>query len=58
MAGQPPKRARKLEARLAKEGDVEDDELRALLDDRLARTLNYLSAVLLVAIVVLMVFKP
>jgi uncharacterized membrane protein len=56
--GQPPKRARKLAVRLAKEGDVESDELCALLDDRLARTLNYLSAALLVAIVVLMVFKP
>ncbi len=58
VGGQPPKRARKLAVRLAKEGDVESDELRALLDDRLARTLNYLSAALLVAIVVLMVFKP
>jgi hypothetical protein len=43
---------------LAKEGDVESDALRSLLDDRLARTVNYLSAALLVAIVVLMVFKP
>jgi len=58
VGGQPPKRARKLAARLAKEGDVESDELRSLLDDRLARTVNYLSAALLVAIVVLMVFKP
>ena len=58
LGGQSPKRARKLAARLAKEGDVESDELRSLLDDRLARTVNYLSAALLVAIVVLMVFKP
>jgi len=58
VGGQRPKRARKLAARLAREGDVSSDELRALLDDRLALILNYLSVALLVAIVVLMVFKP
>lgn len=58
IGGQRPKRARLLAARLAEEGDCESGELRALLDDRLARALNYASAVLLVAIVVLMVFKP
>jgi uncharacterized membrane protein len=58
VGGQSPKRARKLAARLAREDDVESDELRSLLDDRLARTVNYLSAALLVVIVVLMVFKP
>jgi uncharacterized membrane protein len=58
VGGQRPKRARKLAARLAREGDVGSDELGALLDDRLALTLNYLSAALLVVIVVLMVFKP
>jgi uncharacterized membrane protein len=58
LGGQGPKRGRKLAARLAREGNAESDELRALLDDRLALVLNYLSAVLLVAIIVLMVFKP
>lgn len=58
IGGQRPKRARKLAGRLAQEDNAESEELRALLDDRLALGLNYLSAVLLVAIVVLMVFKP
>jgi uncharacterized membrane protein len=58
LGGQRPKRGRKLAARLAREGNAESDELRALLDDRLALVLNYLAAVLLVAIIVLMVFKP
>ena len=58
VGGQSPKRARKLAARLAEEGDVEGDELRSLLDDPLARTVNYLSAALLIAIVGLMVFRP
>lgn len=58
IGGQRPKRARKLAARLARDGAEENDELRALLDDRVALALNYVSAVLVVAIVVLMVFKP
>ena len=58
VAGQGPKRARKLAARLAREGEQESAELRSLLDDRLALALNYLAAALMVAIVVLMVFKP
>lgn len=58
IGGQRPKRARKLASRLAYEGKLESAELRALLDNRLALALNYLSAVLLVAIVALMVFKP
>lgn len=58
VGGQRPKQARKLATRLAQEGDVESAELRALLDDPIALTLNYLSAALVVAIIVLMVFKP
>jgi uncharacterized membrane protein len=58
IGGQRPKRARKLATRLAQDGEEESVELRALLDDRLTLTLNYLSAILLVAIVALMVFKP
>ena len=56
--GQRPKRARKLAASLAREGDAGTTELRALLDDRATLVLNYLSAVIVLAIVVLMVFKP
>jgi len=58
LGGRRPKRARLLAERLARDGAAESAELRALLDDRGARALNYLSAALLVAIVVLMVFKP
>lgn len=56
--GRPPKRARKLAVRLRGEGAGTSPELRALLDDRLALVLNYVSALLLLAIIVLMVFKP
>jgi uncharacterized membrane protein len=58
IGGRRPKRARVLAERLAHEGAAESAELRALLDDRVALLANYLSAALLVAIVVLMVLKP
>jgi hypothetical protein len=58
VGGQTPKRARKLATRLAAEGAPASGELRALLDDRPARVLNYLSGLLLLAILVVMVFKP
>jgi uncharacterized membrane protein len=58
VGGQRPKRARKLAAQLARDGEPETGELRTLLDDRIALALNYLAAVLLLAILVLMVFKP
>jgi uncharacterized membrane protein len=58
IGGQRPKRARKLATRLASEGSLASPELRALLDDRAALAVNYLSALLLLAIIVLMVFKP
>jgi uncharacterized membrane protein len=58
VGGQTPKRARKLASRLASEGAPASAELRALLDDRTARAINYLSGLLLLAILVLMVFKP
>ena len=58
IGGQRPKRARKLAARLAQDNQSETVELRALLDDRLTLALNYLSLMLVGAIVVLMVFKP
>jgi uncharacterized membrane protein len=58
FGGQRPKRARKLAEQLARDGNVETTELRRLLDDRVAFALNYVSAALVVGIVVLMVFKP
>jgi uncharacterized membrane protein len=58
IGGQRPKRARKLASRLAGEGAPASAELRALLDDGTARAINYLSGLLLLAILVLMVFKP
>jgi hypothetical protein len=58
IGGQRPKQARKLAVRLAADGAPASGELRTLLDDRTARAANYLSALLLLAIVALMVFKP
>jgi uncharacterized membrane protein len=58
IGGQRPKRARRLAEQLARDGDAETAELRALLDDRAALILNYASGVLVVAILVLMAFKP
>jgi uncharacterized membrane protein len=49
-AGQKPKRAREAAAR--------GEDVRALLDDPLTRALNYASALIVVAIVALMAFKP
>lgn len=58
IAGRRPKRARRTAARLAGEAAPESPELRALLDDRVSLALNYVAALLVIAIVVLMVFKP
>lgn len=58
IGGQRPKRARKLAVRLAADGTGATAELRRLLDDRASRAANYLSAVLIVVILVLMVGKP
>jgi uncharacterized membrane protein len=57
IGGQRPKRARHLAIRETKTAHA-SPELRALLDDRTARALNYASALLLLAILALMVFKP
>jgi nitrite reductase (NO-forming) len=56
--GQAPKRARQLATRLAAEGQPVNDDLRSLLADRPALVANYASALLMVAILVLMVWKP
>jgi len=58
IGGQRPKRARKLAVRLAAEGAPATPELRALLDDRATLIANYASALMVLAIVALMVFKP
>jgi hypothetical protein len=58
VGGQRPKQARRLAVRLAREGREDDAKLRALLADPLARTANYATALVVLAIVVLMVFKP
>jgi uncharacterized membrane protein len=56
-AGQRPKQARK-RAVAERERSEASPELRALLDDPVARGLNYLSAALILVVVVLMVTKP
>jgi uncharacterized membrane protein len=56
--GQRAKRARQLAARLARDGESGDERLRTLLDDRVSSALNYMSSLLVLAIVVLMVVKP
>lgn len=53
LGGQAPKRARKLATAGGRE-----DEVRRLLDDRVALALNYLSLLLALVILALMVFKP
>lgn len=57
IGGQRPKHARHLAIRQMNTAHA-SPELRALLDDRTARALNYASVLLLLAILVLMVFKP
>lgn len=56
--GRRPKQARYLAVRLAAEQKGATPRLRALLDDRVSLLANYTSAVMLLAILALMVFKP
>jgi uncharacterized membrane protein len=58
LGGQRPKQARQLATALADQRAPVSDELRALLDDPVSRAANYASLGLIVAIVVIMVFKP
>lgn len=58
IGGRRPRQARILATELAARGAGVDAELRALLDDRLSRAANYLSAAMVLAILVLMVYKP
>jgi uncharacterized membrane protein len=57
VGGRRPKHARRLAVAERDARDV-SPELRLLLDDRAARNLNYLAALLVIAILALMVFKP
>jgi uncharacterized membrane protein len=58
IGGRRPKEARLLATRLAADGGPVTDELRGLLNDPASRVENYASAVAVLAIFVLMVFKP
>jgi uncharacterized membrane protein len=58
LGGREPRRARELATRLAAEGDGPSAELARLVRDRNAAVLNYGSGLVLIAILVLMIFKP
>jgi uncharacterized membrane protein len=58
FGGQRPKQARRLATELAEQQATLNAELRALLDDPISRAANYGSLLLILAIVVIMVFKP
>ena len=57
IGGQRPKQARLLATKLAAEGG-DTAELRRLLDDRATLAINYVSALLVVAVLVLMIWRP
>ena len=56
--GRRPKRARVLASQLAADKAPVNDELRALLRDPVSLAVNYLSALIVLAILALMVLKP
>jgi uncharacterized membrane protein len=56
--GQRPKQARILATRLRDDAQPVTPELRALLADRRAHALNHASAVAMLGVLALMVFKP
>jgi uncharacterized membrane protein len=58
IGGRAPRHARELASRLAAEGKPANPELRALLDDPRARLINYASGLVILAVLVLMVWKP
>jgi uncharacterized membrane protein len=57
LGGRRPKQARQLATRLAADAAPLSGELRALLDDPVARVANYSSLAVVLVILVLMVFK-
>lgn len=58
IGGQRPKRARMLASELAAEHAPMSAELRGLLDDRAMLAQNYVSLLLVLAIIAVMCFKP
>ena len=58
IGGRRPKRARLLAAQLAERQAPVSPQLRALLNDRVSLAVNYGSALIVLAILALMVFKP
>jgi uncharacterized membrane protein len=58
IGGQRLKRARKLAEDPKHEGDSAEREMRSLLDDPLSRVLSYAAALMIVAGLVIMVWKP
>jgi len=58
LGGRPARHARELAQRLAAEGDAPSAELRRAVADRRSLILSFLSGAILVALVVLMVWKP
>jgi uncharacterized membrane protein len=58
VGGQRPKQARHLAAGLAAEGAPASPQLRSLLNDPFSLAVNYGSGIVVLAILVLMVFKP
>jgi uncharacterized membrane protein len=58
IRGQRSKRPRLLAERLAREGGEASSDLRVLLDDRLSLAFNYAAALLVVAALMIMVWKP
>lgn len=58
IGGRTYEKARELAEQLARDGDEPSDRLRSLVHDRRAFVLSYASTAALVAILVLMVWKP
>jgi uncharacterized membrane protein len=58
LGGQQPKRTRLLAEQLARDGDAPSVELRELLDDPRASTLNYAASGAIFLAFVLMIWKP
>ncbi|MGD9695033.1 MAG: DUF2269 family protein [Thermoleophilia bacterium] len=58
LGGRAPKRARLLAEQHAAARQPVSPQLRALLDDRPSRLLNHASALLMIGVLALMVFKP
>jgi len=58
VGGRRPRKARELATSIASGGEGNVDEMRALLNDRAALFVNYLSAALALVVLVLMVWQP